>query len=723
MTCQLCDSTLPINPIQDHFCCSGCHLVYEILKEQKVTNPKTHPLFKEALASGMLTGVVQQQVTSEERAKVELEVNGMWCHYCSKAIELLLLRQKGVIGVSVDYLTDLAVVEFDPTQTDLMRIVEFIRRIGYRASEFTVPGKEQTFRSLWLRFGITVFCALNVMMFAYPLYSGKGLEGYAALFGYLSFGLATLLMSYSAWPIWRRLVVSCRSRLIGMETLVLLGTVSAYCLSTVQLFKGEYHHLYYDSLAMVMTFVLFGNLLEKKMKVTAKERLFHLARLMPQKVRLETGEEIPVKEVTIKQRLQVLTGERIAFDGKVVAGDGMVDTSALTGEITPVRASTLQAGMVLVEGTIVYEVEDIKGVMGRLLGTIEHHLKTRSQTTTVLDRFLMVFVPFVALLALLTGSLSVLVIACPCAIGIALPLVEGRLVALLAKQGVCVSRKEALSRLAENLQFVFDKTGTLTQGKLRPTKEITSRTIIGLASYSSHPISRALANGKGETFDRVEQHIGEGLIGWREGVQYALGSKTLFMRLGIPLPAYQKDQTVTFFAKEKQCLEVIYFEDPMRENLPPLKGMILSGDQEQKVAALAKRCNMVGIGECDPLKKRDEILKLKRPVAMVGDGINDAAAMAVADLSIALSTGSEIAKHVADIVVTPKAFGNLPQVMQLAKKGKRVAKQNLFWAFIYNGIGLSLAALGVLTPLMAAAAMVLSSLSVVLNTFRIQSNK
>jgi len=734
MTCKLCELPLPKNPIEEHYCCSGCLTVHKILGEAN----KEHPLFQEAVKAGLISNphlvekaglisnphlvekagiisnphLIEEERACAERLRSHFEVRGMWCPSCAIAIRMLLMKQKGVLKAVIDYSTDLALVEYDPRQTSKDSFFDFIRRIGYEAGPLLAKPKSQF--TLWLRFGFALFALLNLMMFVYPIHFSKSLEGFEKPLSWISLALATPL--FALFP-WRRFLLSLRTFCFGMETLVLLGISSAYFCSLANLLRGS-TEIYFDSMAMVMVSVLLGKLMEQRAKFSAKETLFRATRSLPQRGR-KNGTFVPIKEIEVGDALLALQGEKIVLDGEVTSGSALVNESVMTGEarlVSKKRGSRLIGGSIIHKGTLNYCVtaNSENSLISHVLHFIERDLQNENYFRPI-DRIIPIFVPVVILLGIVSGHLlEVLLIACPCAIGIAVPLVESRLIKRFGEEGVLIRNRNSLFRLGRDPHFVFDKTGTLTEGLFTLLSEKPTDPLIGrMAASSNHPIAQAVAEG--EPLE-VEEIPGRGLV-YQDAL---LGSKRLLEERGISTPPIESEHSLLYFSKEGKCVAIMEVGDRLRD-LPPLQGLLLSGDREEVVAPIAKKLGLSWKSECDPLEKREEILKIKGTTVMVGDGLNDAAALAAADVGISVTSGSDVSLQVADMVVSD--LRALPKLVQLSKRGLAICRQNLFWAFSFNVVGIALAMQGLLQPLFAAAAMALSSLAVVLSTCRINKKR
>ncbi len=755
--CALCALALPNNPHQDGgyaFCCSGCLTVFRILGS--VDNFREHPLFQEALKAGVIANplLVEEANASqeaEEQVKCHVQIEGMWCPSCADAIRLIMKRRKGIVACVVDYATDLGAITFNPKVLSKTQVLELINKMGYTAHEFFAAEKSQVSRALWVRFAVAAFCAMNIMMFSYPLYTayfGIAADGYELTMGWLCFALSLPLMSYAAWPIWKRLNVSFKSGLFGMETLVLIGVSTAFAVSTFHLLCKEPTYLYFDSMSMVLTLVLLGKILERRAKCSAKETLLRLTRCVPKKgyKRLATGEYayIPLKEIVPGDILMARTGEKIVLDGVVSTGEALVDEAVMTGEARLARktpGSAVVGGSVVKQGSLCIKVtkDQTTSLLGQILAFVEHDLVSKNTPERIIDQITRLFVPTVLLLALIMGifagplrALVILLISCPCALGIAAPLAQSRLLYLFAEKGALVRNRARLYLLAQNPLFAFDKTGTLTEGKfqvlrgLQELSEAHQSILKGLVMHSTHPISMALLEALEVPFSHmqeVQEIVGRGMMCSCQGHLYWLGSEKFMQEKGITVTCNGEETTV-YFAQDQLLLAQIHFGDRIRERLPQVEGVILSGDSHALVGSLAHHCGFRwGKGGLDPLQKREEILALKkegRSVVMVGDGVNDAPAMAAADLGISVVSATDLAVEVSDILLTTEHLDALPHLCTLTRSCRSIIYQNLFWAFFYNSVGILLACMGLLNPLFAAIAMAASSLCVTLNSLRLR---
>ena len=460
-------------------------------------------------------------------------------------------------------------------------------------------------------------------------------------------------------------------------------------------------------------------------------------------------------------------GEKIVLDGVVIEGEGSCDESLMTGEAIPVvkcLGSRLLSGSILLNGSLAFQVQTMEeSALHQIIEMIEkdiHHKKAYVRAVDVIVRW---FVPLILLVAISTSltclflevadpgktvfqtailrAVAVLLISCPCAIGIAAPLAESHLLNRLASWGVIVRNKGCLPFLGTETVFIFDKTGTITEGKfsvLSGLEKLTSlqRSVLrGLADCSIHPIACAIAKTIEEEpfkFKKVEEIAGKGIWGELEGTNYLLGSAKFLTERGIDIHSLPVEGflTTVYFAQGKVCIAVLALGDQIRigakdviASLKPSKTILLSGNAQPPVEAVAASC---GFDDWrwgySPLQKREYVLGCKQNkevVCMIGDGINDAPALTAADVGISVLSASDMSIQVSDILLTTDRLGTISAVRLLAKKGRKILKQNLFWAFFYNIVGVFLAIFGFLSPIFAAFAMAASSLMVLFNARRL----
>lgn len=786
--CALCSektSAYPIIEGLNAFCCAGCHAVFNILSsKQQLEGFKEHPIFLQALSSGLISNPAvidminkqKSELIEGEKEKLYLEIAEMWCPSCAEIIKLIIGKEKGIFNCIVDYSTDLAAIEFSPRHISKETIIQLITKLGYKPILIDCAERKAVSFDLYLRFGIAAFCALNSMMFAYPLYAtyfDYDGEGYGLFFAWLSFIAALPVVFYSALPIWRRFFNSLKTGILGMETLVFIGACAAFALSLFKL-MNEDTHVYFDSMTVIIVFVLLGKIIEAKAKFSAKESLFKLTRSLPRRGRKlfkdGTSSFVSAKEIQKGDLLIVYSGEKISLDGVVVEGEGACDEALMTGEAIPVtkkEGCAVLSGTILVQGRLTYRVTNTseESALQKIIEMVERDIGHKSVYVRAADRIVRWFVPTVFFVALATAcvywffpvsnddtapgltawlrAMAVLLISCPCAIGIAAPTAESHLLNGLAAMGAIVRNRGCLPLLGKETVFVFDKTGTVTEGRFRVLSGLETldqedqSALFSMASLSLHPMSTAIARSlawmQKESVEKLEEVVGFGLKALIKGQCYLLGSGRYMQSLGIEIfesEAFPEAHSMVYFAKEKQVLTCLTLGDKIRpeikEVLPQLqKAILLSGDGEAVVSFVAKSCGFHSWKSgCTPLEKREYIESLRQrgeTVCMVGDGINDASALAAANIGISVVSATDMSIQVSDLLLTTENLTVLSKVRTLACRGHCILRQNLFWAFFYNIIGIFLAAFGVLSPIFAAFAMSVSSLTVLFNSRRISN--
>lgn len=786
LNCTLCQSPVyreGYRHDEDLFCCAGCQAVYQILSSQSaISGYKEHPLFRQALKSGLISNpdLMEQirqadwEAPQEEFKKLHLEIGDMWCPSCAQVISLILLREKGVRQCVVDYATDLAAIEYTPRYISEEKILTLIKQLGYQPAYLQDPRQSAVSRSLILRFIIAAFFSLNVMMFSYPIYASyfdADLIGYSELFGWLSLLASIPVIGYCAWPIWRRFYTGMRAGILGMETLVCMGVAAATGLSLYELWHGSLY-VYFDSMTVIIFFVLLGKIIESKAKFSAKDALIQLTRSLPRRGRkyLADGSSafVPLKEIEVGDRLIISKGEKIVLDGIVEEGEGACDESLMTGESLPVRKQTgcaVLAGTLLQQGNLVVRVtaQLEETALHRIIEMVEQDVGYKTKYVRAADRIVKWFVPLVIGLALCTAAfcyffnvqdgnyssaqtaiiraISILLISCPCAIGIAAPLAESYVLNAMAKMGVIVRNRGCLPFLGRETVFICDKTGTMTEGKftvlhgLEKMNTIEKSYLKGLVERSNHPIAAAIRQVlpiESARYEYVEEIAGRGLKGSIDDETYYLGSGDFLRQQGFVLDNQEHTNgisTSVYFGKQGGKPVNIVLGDKIREDAKELiallgkaKTMLISGDSASCVEHVAKVCGFTSWeAGCQPLRKRELVDRLRKQgevVVMLGDGINDAPALTAAHAGIAVVSATDISIQVSDILLTTNKLNAIAAIRTIASKGRKIVQQNLFWAFFYNCLGIGLAVAGYLTPLFAAFAMVASSLIVLLNAQR-----
>ena len=772
--CTLCG----LNANGARFCCAGCENVHAILMESGVLEPgqsfRDTAIFQQSLRLGLISNPRQQEtpaLPANEVRQTVYQLSGMWCTSCGWLIEHALTRTAGVLSAEVIFASDLLKVRYSPQHLPPGRIVERVESLGYRASEYTGQNADSDAerKDLLLRVGVAAFLSMNVMTFSLVIYTSyfqKIAASFAAYIPFVLMGLATPSVFYCALPILRIAWAGVRARVLRMETLLAMGILMAYGYSVVQAFTAG-KHVYFDTACAIVTLVLTGKAIERGAKEKTMRAITLLYRLMPTKARLMVdGVErfVSLEALRTDAVFRVKSGERIPADGVVLEGRSHADESVLTGESAPrpkapgdpVICGSINSGGVLdVRATRV----GADSTLARIVRTVEQASANRTQVERTVDRVARVFIPAVLALSVATfggwflrtghagdalmHAIAVLVIACPCALGIATPLALTAAVAALSRRGILVSDTRVLETIRQVDVVVLDKTGTATEGEfaLVDSSGDTSRMaeLAILESHSEHPLAQALVDHVGSAGSQasdVRLHPGMGISGTVSGTPYFLGNRKLVETIAGELtdvyPLAASAHTIAYFGWDNQLRGALAFGDRIRPEAIELcaglrrrgiRTMLLSGDSRATTESTA---TVIGASdwqaEATPDRKVEVIRSLQASgsiVAMIGDGVNDAPSLAQADLGIALSSGADIAIEAAPLVLIHSSLGAVMETLDLARRAFRIVRQNLFWAFAYNVIGITLAVTGVLTPILAAGAMVLSSLSVIGNSRRL----
>lgn len=707
---------------------------------------------------------------------ITLQIGGMMCVRCAAAVEHALKETDGVTAVTVSYASERAEVTYDPDKTNRKRMEKAIKKAGYTVVEDKAAFRRREMRELTRLFSLSAvlsapFMLMMVLMFTAPnahithlLHNG--------LFQLL---LATPIQIVVGRRFYKGAFLSLKNRTPNMDVLIALGTSAAYGYSLYHVLAGG-GQLYFESAAMVLTLVLLGKLLETRAKSKTSEAVELLMHLQPSVATvIRDGEEaiIPTAEIGEGDILLIHPGESISADGTVLSGSSSVDESMLTGEAMPVTKaanSKVFGGTVNGSGALTMRVEQAGGqtVLSGIIRMVEQAQSSKAKIQKTADKAAAVFVPVVIGIALLTflltllilhqpseavlRAVAVLVVACPCSLGLATPTALMVGTGRAASMGILIKNADALETACKIESVLLDKTGTLTNGKPAVTDVeaflFTKAEILRLAAsaeqYSEHPLAKAICGSVTEKLFPAEDFVsvtGKGISARAEGKSVLLGNLQWMEEQKIDFSfdasAWENaGKTVLYMAVDKQAAAVIAVADPIKDSavsaVAALHAMgisvqMVTGDRPRTANAIAEQ---IGIDRVTasvlPEGKAKAVQAAKRAVhtvAMVGDGINDAPALAAADVGFAMGSGTDIAMESGDVVLVGGNIAALPAAICLSRATMRKIRQNLFWAFFYNCIGIPVAALGLLSPVFAGAAMAFSSVSVVTNSLLLKKSK
>jgi Cu+-exporting ATPase len=731
-------------------------------------------------------------------ATVTLHVLEMSCASCVEAIEKSLARVDGVLSANVNLTTEEATVKFIPTAVTREGIVQAVRGAGYdvaaEAEEGQLEDREAAERAQHLRRARArlIFAASSSAAILVGTYQGyfPGLRAVPReVMFYALLALTTPVQFWAGWQFYRGAWATLRRFSADMNTLIAVGTSAAYLYSVVATFAprffraaGQAPDVYYDTAAVIITLILLGRYLEARAKGQASEAIRRLMELRPKTAHvIRHGEEVEIAadEVEVGDVVVMRPGEKIPVDGVVVAGQSAVDESMITGESIPVEkgeGDEVIGATINRSGSFRFRATKVgrETALAQIIELVRQAQGAKAPAQRLADRVAGVFVPTVIGIAVATFVLwltlgptpaftrallnfvAVLVIACPCALGLATPTAIMVGTGKGAENGILIKGGETLE-LAQRLRvIVFDKTGTLTEGAPRLTDVVAAdgageTQILRLAAAaergSEHPIARAIMSGAQERGIELPEATdfqavsGHGLRATVEGARILLGNAKLMTDNGVELGALgaraealrTEGKTAMFLASDGRVVGILAVADTLkrgsREAVRRLRQMglevaMITGDNAQTAAAIAREAGIDRVlAEVLPEQKAKEVKKLQaegKVVAMVGDGINDAPALAQADIGIAIGTGTDVAMESSDLTLVTGDLAGVVAAIELSQRTFRTIKQNLFWAFIYNIIGIPLAASGVLRPIYAAAAMSFSSVSVVSNSLRLR---
>jgi P-type Cu+ transporter len=743
-------------------------------------------------------------------AQVSMTVEGMTCAACVRRVERALSRQPGVMNASVNLATERATVRYLPLATDDEHLAQTVRDAGYDVPR-PAPGREEQDeerrererRALGARTLLAAAFAIPIVLLdMIPMMVPAVHDALMAIIPVqtqwiILFGLASVVQFGPGWRFYRAGWAAARHGSPDMNTLVALGTSAAYGYSVVATFApgvlpAGTAHVYYEAAAVIITLVLLGKYFEAVAKGRTSQAIRRLVGLQPRTARVIRRAEayqVPLEEVVVGDHVQVRPGERIPVDGKIVEGQSYVDESMITGEPIPVEkaeGSRVIGGTINGTGSFTFRANRVgeDTVLAQIIRLVQEAQASRPAIQALADRVVAVFVPIVLVIALgtfvvwllvgpqpaltmaLVAAVSVLIIACPCAMGLATPTSIMVGTGKGAELGVLFRRGEAIQTLREADTIVLDKTGTLTEGRPRltdivPLADVSEREILRLAAAiegrSEHPVARAIvqaADGLALPLYlavRIEAVPGYGIEGTVEDTLVTIGASRFMDRQGVAWRSAEPEldrlaaegKTPMLLAADRRLIALLAVSDPIRpgarEAIDALRRLgleiaMVTGDAQRTADAVAAALGIEDVeAEVLPQDKAQTVARRQRTgrrVAFVGDGINDAPALAQADVGIAIGSGTDVAIESADVVLMRDELDTLVDALSLSRATMRNIKQNLFWAFAYNTALIPVAAgalypfVGVLlNPMFAAAAMGVSSIFVLTNALRLRRFK
>ncbi|MBS7817374.1 heavy metal translocating P-type ATPase [Wohlfahrtiimonas chitiniclastica] len=728
---------------------------------------------------------------NESIHQVTFAITGMTCTNCSGRIEKILNKKAGIHHAYVNFASEKAMVAFDPTLISPKEIGTFIENAGFGAivdlkeNHAEVEAMHQASLNQ-LKRELIISALLSA-----PMVIGMIAMMFNHHAPWVSFVhnpwvqliLTTPIQFFIGARFYKGAYESLVNGSATMDVLVATGTTSAYLLSVYNGFFGNANHLYFEASAVVITLILMGKYLENIAKSKTNSALKKLLDLQPKTALLLIDgqtKEVPIELIKVNDQILIQPGRNIPADGVVIAGQSAIDESMLTGESLPVDkviGSPLYSGTINRTGTLTAQVTKPSGdsTLARIIALVEAAQGSRAPIQKLADRISAIFVPVVVTIALIAllitwlitkdistaiiHAVSVLVIACPCALGLATPTAIMVGTGVGARHGILIKNGEALETAAHVNAVVLDKTGTLTEGKpvVISFKDFTSdgsalQILAALEALSEHPLATAMVNyAKAQGIDPVnvsafESLTGFGLTGIIDGTRYYVGAKRLMTQQRIDVSEHidaitaleHQGKTVMMLSSETTLLAIIAVADALKATTPDAiarlqsRGIavyMMTGDNARTARYIGAKIQLDEahiFAEVLPEDKANYVKKLQDQgltVAMIGDGMNDAPALAQADIGIAMGTGTDIAMESADITIMNGDLTNIDRTLQLSQATMHKIRQNLFWAFLYNTIGIPFAAFGLLTPIIAGAAMAMSSVCVLTNSLLLNRKK
>lgn len=780
------DESVMIKDGSHYFCCNGCQGVFNLLSDEgldsfydKTSNIKlTPPSKKYEDSSNFDTESFKDafiKINSDGFNEVSLIIEGIHCSACVWLNEKALHRMDGVIEANINFTNNKATIIWAGDVVKLSSIIDMIRSIGYNAFAYdssiqeTHANKER--KSYYLKMAVAIFASMNIMWIAVAQYAGyfSGItQDVKTILNIAEGVLATPVLFYSGWVFFRGAYYGLKAKVVNMDLLVATGALLTYIYS-IYITVAEHGEAYFDSVSMIITFVLIGKFLEVLSKKNAADTLDVIGKHIPSEVKLIINDAIvacKLDNVKVGDIVVVASGEKVLLDGEIIKGSGSFDESSLTGESEPIYKSI---GDSIISGTTSIDADvhfiaskDFKhSTLSNLVTLLESAINKKPKIQQIANRLSEHFSTVILALSFLTFfvwwalgnnfetsfmiGISVIVIACPCALALATPVATLVGLSLGATKGILFKEAAQLETMAKVDTLVLDKTGTITIGKpevvnVHTYGEFDKVLLHSLTKLSKHPVASGICNYlkkeneniKEIIFDEFSQIPASGIKAKYGEIEVLGGNLKLLNQHDISID-FSTDNTLFYYVVNKKIVAIYELSDKIKDGaielveelkIRKIKTIMLTGDNEYIAKRVAQQVGITDfLYEQTPENKAEYIAKLheqKKTVVMVGDGVNDILALSSADIGIVMGSGSDIAVEIGDVVLLNNSLKSLRDAFKISRTTYGLIKQNLFISLAYNAITIPLAMAGFVIPLVAAISMSVSSLLVVGNSMRIK---
>ena len=765
--CLHCGQSFRDNNDDVKFCCNGCASAYEIIKRnglgkyytERIISKTSRPLVPADHSNINFEDFIR--INNENNVEIYLMVDGVHCAACIWVIETILNKMRGVINARLNMTTKRLHIVWDKSETDINSIIKEVTKIGYKLGPYNpdlIETENKKYeKKLLLSMAVAGFACANIMLLSISVWSGTDMgENTKKMMHLVSSLIALPAVAYSGSIFFKSAISSIKNKSYNMDIPISLAVIMTTIISVVNSINNN-DEVYFESVTMLLFFLLIGRYLEhmtrKRANISA-ENLLMLSNKTSLKMNEKTGkiEAIPVNKINKDDILVIASGETIPADSVITAPSkiAQIDKSVISGEsiiCNIYQDEVIASGSINCGNPINVKVvrKPSDSTLAQIASLIDNQKKSSNKYILMSEKLAQLYIPMVHILAFLTfftwflmgdwyagmiNAAAVLIVTCPCALALAVPVVHTLCTSKLLKKSILLKNPDALDKLKDATDIIFDKTGTLTTGKLSIKNKINEEELSiasTIASYSNHPIAKALKYNAKTTYKikNIEEVAGKGLTAEIGKYCYKLGSAEF-----CDIPSKDTVATSTYLKNEMTGkITKIELEDTIREDaatvIESLKitPHIVSGDNKNSVANTANILNIKDYHyEKSPEEKLAYIQKLKSEkhiCIMAGDGINDAPTLKAADVAISFSNSHAITQNSSDIIINNDKLSSITECIKLSKKANSIIKQNVTISIIYNILSIPMAAMGFISPLLAAILMSVSSITVIINSMRI----